>query len=297
MATKRITDLQLRSSFVATCNVPVDDTIQSYRVTGTQIYDYINTELNSLEVGADANTTMTIASLRNQVITPTATRTYKLPTTTVKKGDRWTFYNQATLASGFLVNVQSSGANAIASVLGSYRLAFVALQDTPTTAAHWLVLGNVEASTTSFGLLKKPNGMIRSDTGNAVSFGSTDTKIRRFNSHTVTGTAITQVTTAANGTVYTIVEDGVYSMSYTDIANGAGIYLGISLNSVNLTTNIQTLSAAERLIMNRSVTSEPGHCSVTANLSAGSLIRPHGNGIADNTSNQCQFVITQVARN
>ena len=41
MADKKITDLQLRDNFDDNCNVPVDDTIQSYRVTASQIYDYL----------------------------------------------------------------------------------------------------------------------------------------------------------------------------------------------------------------------------------------------------------------
>lgn len=41
MADKRITELTLRSSFSATCNVPVDDTVQTYRVTGAQILDFV----------------------------------------------------------------------------------------------------------------------------------------------------------------------------------------------------------------------------------------------------------------
>ena len=41
MADKKITDLPLRDEFDNDCNIPVDDTIQSYRVTATQIYDYL----------------------------------------------------------------------------------------------------------------------------------------------------------------------------------------------------------------------------------------------------------------
>lgn len=45
MATKRISDLQLRSSADATCNVPVDDASQSWRVTLAQIAAYILPDL------------------------------------------------------------------------------------------------------------------------------------------------------------------------------------------------------------------------------------------------------------
>lgn len=41
MAQKKITDLQLRGNVSGDLNFPSDDTIQSYRVTGSQIFDYI----------------------------------------------------------------------------------------------------------------------------------------------------------------------------------------------------------------------------------------------------------------
>lgn len=41
MATKKITDLQLRSSFDETCNVPVDDASQTWRTTGAQIKSFV----------------------------------------------------------------------------------------------------------------------------------------------------------------------------------------------------------------------------------------------------------------
>lgn len=41
MAQKKITDLSLRSDFDTTCNLPVDDPTQTYRVTGAQILTFI----------------------------------------------------------------------------------------------------------------------------------------------------------------------------------------------------------------------------------------------------------------
>lgn len=41
MAQKKITDLDLRSSFDSTCNFPVDDTTQTYRATAGQVNDYL----------------------------------------------------------------------------------------------------------------------------------------------------------------------------------------------------------------------------------------------------------------
>ncbi len=40
MATKTIPDLQLRGDFDATCNIPVEDGVQTYRVTGQQVLDF-----------------------------------------------------------------------------------------------------------------------------------------------------------------------------------------------------------------------------------------------------------------
>lgn len=41
MANKKITDLTLRSDFDETCNLPVDDTAQTWRTTGQQVKDFI----------------------------------------------------------------------------------------------------------------------------------------------------------------------------------------------------------------------------------------------------------------
>ena len=41
MAQKQIQDLQLRSNFDATVNIPVDDAVQTYRCTGQQVKDFI----------------------------------------------------------------------------------------------------------------------------------------------------------------------------------------------------------------------------------------------------------------
>ncbi len=41
MADKKITDLQLRSAMTDTCNFPIDDTSQTYRMTGSKLWDYI----------------------------------------------------------------------------------------------------------------------------------------------------------------------------------------------------------------------------------------------------------------
>jgi hypothetical protein len=45
VAQKKITDLQLRSSVVGDLNFPSDDTLQSYRVTAAQVFDYVRSRI------------------------------------------------------------------------------------------------------------------------------------------------------------------------------------------------------------------------------------------------------------
>jgi len=45
MAQKKITDLQLRDAVIDSLNFPSDDSIQSYRVTALQIFDYIRSKI------------------------------------------------------------------------------------------------------------------------------------------------------------------------------------------------------------------------------------------------------------
>lgn len=57
MAQKKITDLQLRSDFDATCNLPADDSTQTWRVTGAQMLSFVKSELNLLDAKTASFTT------------------------------------------------------------------------------------------------------------------------------------------------------------------------------------------------------------------------------------------------
>lgn len=83
-------------------------------------------------------TTLAVTSTEVQVATGTSTQTYKLPTTGVPAGAQYTIINE----SSGNVAVQSSGANAIVTLVGAASApfsvgVFTAKQATPTTAAHW----------------------------------------------------------------------------------------------------------------------------------------------------------------
>jgi hypothetical protein len=105
MTTKKITDLQLRSSFTDTCNIPVDDTIQTYRVTGALIWSWIKAHCYvtkiSLTVGAG-----------DQVIVDMdgATRTITLPATPIP-GDHVRVIDGKKLFEAYNCTVARNGSN------------------------------------------------------------------------------------------------------------------------------------------------------------------------------------------
>lgn len=71
--------------------------------------------------------------------TPSAAYTQALPTTNVAKGQPFTFKNLSSTA-GRNITINSSGGNLVWLVCPGNECTVVALQDTPTTAAHWTLL-------------------------------------------------------------------------------------------------------------------------------------------------------------
>lgn len=121
------------------------------------------------------------------------------------------------------------------------------------------------------------------DTGNG--HGSTDNKIRRFTNSTTKGTAITHATSAANGDTFTINEDGMYAIIYTDIYSGNANYMGISINSNQLTTIIESITAANVAVIGSSVAANrPGTVTLIKRFSVGDILRAHDEGNMDSTS-------------
>lgn len=104
------------------------------------------------ESGSDADTTLTLSSKRVQIVTPTAnTRVYTLPTTSVKAGDIWTFVNNAAVSSSNLYyTIKSSGGNTVLTLFPQTTMSIVALQDTPTTAAHWCGISTAMSNWTAY---------------------------------------------------------------------------------------------------------------------------------------------------
>jgi hypothetical protein len=82
-------------------------------------------------------TTMDITYTPVQVWTGTTTQTIKLPTTGVVAGQQYRIENRGTSEAAVLT-IQSSGANEILKLGYGCSAMFIAVQSTPTTAAHWI---------------------------------------------------------------------------------------------------------------------------------------------------------------
>jgi hypothetical protein len=141
------------------------------------------------------------------------------------------------------------------------------------------------------------NGVIAS-TGNGR--GTTDTVIRRITNTTNigNGTAVTHATSAANGSTFTINEDGLYSIEYSDGDSAAVITIGVSLNSNQLTTAIASITAANRLQFKRVDTSGGASVDVLAivrRLKVGDIIRPHLNSATSgDATTHCFFIVRKI---
>jgi hypothetical protein len=131
-------------------------------------------------------------------------------------------------------------------------------------------------------------------TGNG--HGAVNTKIRRFTTAvTNTGTAITYADSANSGASFTINETGLYAIYYGDSRTSAGVLYGVSLNSAELTTAIETITAANRLALGYSSTiNSPQPLCRVVRLVATDVIRPHTDGAADTTTH-AMFAIRKVS--
>lgn len=133
-------------------------------------------------------------------------------------------------------------------------------------------------------------------TGNG--HGSTNTKIRIFTTvRTSQGTGITYATSAANGDTFTINEKGLYFIQYTDkFSGGTQFNVGISKNSSQLTTDIETITATDRLLYNNKATNVFTEASGVFLLAATDVIRAHTDGDPDNADARTQIMIVQICR-
>lgn len=138
-----------------------------------------------------------------------------------------------------------------------------------------------------------PRSRIRVEIGNG--FGSTNTRIRRFTTSVVsTGSDITYADSATNGATFTLGSAGIYSATTCDYKAAGFCNSGISINSAQLTTNIESITNTARL----GLQSQSGDIScVTATFigAASDVIRAHGDNRCDGADTYVNFDIIKIS--
>lgn len=134
--------------------------------------------------------------------------------------------------------------------------------------------------------------------GNSLGYASTATKIPRFTtvvSNTNKG-IIQYADSATLGASFTALKDCRVTASYQDVFTLAGYLLGWSLNSTDLTLRIQDQPASQLLGLNQAPNANNfTSCTVTVDMKAGDILRPHNEGGARVTVAPCSLTLTAVA--
>ncbi len=122
------------------------------------------------------------------------------------------------------------------------------------------------------------------NTGNG--FGSTNTAIRRYGAvESLAGLGFSYEDSAVDGMALTILAPGIWQFSCQDALAGGSTEIGISLNSAELTTNVNAILLANRLgFMTSAGAGLTGNVSAAVYCRANDVIRAHGDGTADATT-------------
>jgi len=188
-----------------------------------------------------------------------------------------TFTAAATLTTGWFCWIKNSGTGVI--TLDPNASETINGATTLTVPAGQTLLVQCDGTNFYAMVADGPVGdhSVTVTTGNG--HGSTNTKIRRFTTTLSSiGTAITYADSAANGASFTINARGLYAICYSD--NGSSVQpFGVSVNSAQLTTDIQTITAANRLGIHYCIASGVSNTlPVVALLAVGDVVRPHDSG-------------------
>ena len=128
-------------------------------------------------------------------------------------------------------------------------------------------------------------------------FGSTNTVIRRWTTTiTNTGSDITYADSATLGGTFTINTTGLYAIHYSDEFNATIIWMGISVNSSQLTSAVHTITTADVIAINNCESaSHTGGVSIVVKLTAGDVVRAHATVQPSGSSTALtRFAITRV---
>ena len=145
-----------------------------------------------------------------------------------------------------------------------------------------------------------PRSEVTVDTGNV--YGSTATVIPRFSNIRLNqGSAITYADSATSGASFTINEDGVYAISYSN-GGGGGAGIGITVNenlastgTTSITSYTITYAQGYRAMTEQPTAGRRAFVGWTGNLKAGDIVRPHDNGSSLATAPSTNFSIVKVS--
>lgn len=118
-------------------------------------------------------------------------------------------------------------------------------------------------------------------------YGSTNTVIRRYTTtQRSAGSHITYADSAAAGASFTIAAGGAgfYCIRMVDAHSSTDSRYGASVNSTQLTTGIESITAAKRLFSVRHATGNYLNNTVVVRLEAGDVVRPHVGSNPPNTT-------------
>lgn len=149
-------------------------------------------------------------------------------------------------------------------------------------SAWWIIDRQVPRGFTTQIVLDTPNG-----------HGSTNTKIRKYTNNSVSGNGATYAASATNGDSMTIVLPGKYEFGFSDQRSGAGWGLGVSKNSNQLTTDIQSITASH-IVLFMGMTNGYSSMWCTDTGAVGDVYRPHGDGAPGGTDDGLKFVMRRI---
>lgn len=129
----------------------------------------------------------------------------------------------------------------------------------------------------------------------AAGYGSTAIKIPYFTTleKNEPYNRFTVVNDSTDGLSVTIRVKGVYAISYWYDASAAE-YGGISLNASSVSSDITSLSAAQRVQLDRVTAAGIINASLEISLKVGDIIRPHNTGVSAGTAANCGFRIEYI---
>lgn len=131
--------------------------------------------------------------------------------------------------------------------------------------------------------------------------GSAATSVLRFTSIAKNiGTAITYAVSAVTGDSFTINSPGVFFVELSlDPAGAGGPEIGISVDSIQLTSNVSAMPISNQVVFQVRQLSTSGVqvvCSTTTNFNQGDIIRAHTNAGTNGIGGLgCSFRIVQIA--